>query len=77
MIKYINSTCELRRVTIRAWLDPKELFDYKLVDSTCEYFCDALIVGGDQLLKAWTVLNEIQKKRNGDPEGLQRRFERD
>ena len=77
MIKYINSTCELRRVTIRARLDPKELLDYKLVDSTCKYFRDALIAGGDQLLKAWTVLNEIQKKRNGDPEGLQRRFERD
>ena len=40
-------------------------------------FRSALIAGGDQLLKAWTVLNEIQKKRNGDPEGLQRRFERD
>ena len=75
MIKYVNSTCELRRVTIRARLDPKELLDYKLVDSTCKYFRDALIAGGDQLLKAWAKLIEMKKKHNADPDGMQRSFD--
>ncbi len=75
MIKYINSTCELMRVTILARLDPKELLNYKLVDNTCKYFRNALIAGGDQLLKAWTALNEMQKKNNGSPENVQQSFE--
>lgn len=75
VVKYINSTCELRRVTILAQNDPKELLNYKLVDDNCKYFRDALIAGGDELLKAWPVLNEIQKKKNVRPAWVQHQFE--
>ncbi len=75
MIKYINSTRELRRVTIKARTAPKELLGYKLVDKNCRYFRDALIAGGDQLLKAWAKLIEMKKKHNADPDGMQRSFD--
>lgn len=76
MIEYISGMSELIRVTFLAHQNPRELLSYKPADSTCIYFRDALIAGGDQLLKAWTVLNEMQKKKNASPEEVQRNFER-
>jgi hypothetical protein len=48
---------------------------YSLVDSTCIFYRDALISGGQKMLDAWVVLNENLKKKNGDPEKLQRKFD--
>ena len=62
-------------MTIKARTAPKELLGYKLVDKNCRYFRDALIAGGDQLLKAWAKLNEMKKKHNADPDGMQRSFD--
>ena len=75
MIRYVKSTCELRRVTLLARSNPEVLSGYKLVDSDCIFFRNALIAGGSRLLRAWSVLNERQKKKNADPEHLQRIFE--
>ncbi|MDD2983688.1 MAG: hypothetical protein PHQ74_09895 [Crocinitomicaceae bacterium] len=74
-IAFYESTCRLKEFTILAYANPKILLTYELVDSTCIYYRDALIAGGDQLIKAWYALHEKQKSNNGSPENLQRRFD--
>ncbi len=73
-IKEIESTCRLREITILAYSNPDTLMTYDLVDSTCIYFRDALIAGGQQMIDAWINLNEIKKSKNGNPEKVQRKF---
>lgn len=74
-IQFYESSCRLKEYTIQAYSNPKILLEYELVDSTCIYYRDALIAGGDQLIDAWFILHEKQKKNNGSPENLQRRFD--
>lgn len=74
-ILFYESTCRLKEYTILAYNNPKILLEYDLVDSTCIYYRDALIAGGDQLIKAWLTLHKEQKSSNGSPENLQRRFD--
>lgn len=75
MIRHINNYYELSRVTIQARINPSVLFNYKLVDNDCKFYRNALVAGGRQLLKAWSILNERQKKKNGSPENLQLIYE--
>jgi len=74
-ITYYNSTCRLREYTILAYSNPDTLLSYDLVDSTCIYYRDALIAGGQKMIEAWIKLNELQKRINGDPDNLQRKFD--
>jgi hypothetical protein len=74
-IKEIESTCKLRRYTIMAWNNPDTLLAYEVVDSTCIYYRDALINGGQQMIEAWHFLNEIMKRKNGYPEMVQKKFD--
>ena len=74
-IRFYESTCRLKEFTIQAYSNPKILLEYDLVDSTCIYYRNALIAGGEQLIDAWFTLHEDQKKNNGSPENLQRRFD--
>lgn len=75
VIRYVNACRELRKVTILARINPTELRKYKRVNAECIYYREALIAGGDRLLKAWRLLNEKQKKKNGAPENVQRVFD--
>ncbi len=75
IIEYYASTCRLREYTILAYDNPKILLEYDLVDSTCIFYRDALIKGGEAMLEAWVKLNEVQKSNNGYPDQLQREFE--
>jgi hypothetical protein len=74
-IKEIESTCMLRRYTIMAWNNPDTLLAYEVIDSTCIYYRDALINGGQQMIEAWIFLNEIMKRKNGYPEMVQKKFD--
>jgi len=74
-IKEIENTCILRQYTLVAWNNPDTLLSYNIVDSTCIYYRDALINGGQEMIQAWIYLNEIMKSKNGDPERVQRIFE--
>jgi hypothetical protein len=71
----IENTCELRRITLLAWINPDTLLSYKDVDSICIFYRDALIAGGGEMLEAWAVLNEKMKEQNGSPERLQQHYE--
>ena len=64
-IREIKETCELRAITIQAWKDPTILMSYTNVDSKAKYYREALIKGGDALLKAWRKLVNEQKIKNG------------
>lgn len=75
IIEYYISTCRLKEYTMLAYDNPKILLEYDLVDSTCMYYRDALIKGGEAMLKAWAKLNEVLKSNNGYPDQLQREFE--
>lgn len=77
IMDYVQKTCRLREYTALAFANPKVLLEYDLVDSTCVYFRDALIAGGEELLQAWAELNEMQKRQNADPQGVQLRYERE
>lgn len=71
----IENTCKLRRITLLAWINPDTLLSYPTVDSNCIFYRDALIAGGEEMLKAWAILNEKMKVKNGDPERLQKQYE--
>ncbi len=75
-IAFYESTCRLKEYTISAYANPNILLEYNLVDSTCIYYRNALINGGDELIKAWFKLHEKQKSNNGSPENLQKRFDK-
>jgi hypothetical protein len=75
-IAFYESTCRLKEYTILAYSNPKILLEYELVDSTCIYYRDALIAGGDKLMKTWLTLHKKQKSNNGSPENLQKRFDK-
>ena len=74
-IKEIIGTCELRKYTILAFSNPDTLLFYDNIDSTCIFYRDALIEGGQKMIDAWIKLNEIQKGENGYPENVQRKFD--
>lgn len=74
-IKEIESTCILRQYTIFARNNPDTLLFYGVVDSTCIYYRDALIKGGQEMIQAWIYLNEMMKSQNGDPARVQRKFD--
>lgn len=74
-IAEIESTCRLREYTILAWNNPDTLLSYNVVDSTCIYYRDALIDGGEEMIQAWICLNERMKRNNGDPGKVQRKFD--
>lgn len=65
------STCRLHEFTILAYHNPDTLMYYETVDSTCIYYRNALISGGEELLNAWAVLINEQKKNNGNPAHVQ------
>jgi hypothetical protein len=74
-IREIESTCLLRQFTILAWENPDTLLSYNVVDSTCIFYRNALINGGQEMIKAWLYLNELMKSKNADPEKVQRNFD--
>lgn len=69
------STCRLREFTILAYSNPDTLMSYETVDSTCIFYRDALIAGGEKLLEAWDILIQDMKSRNGYPENIQAEYE--
>jgi len=73
-IRYYEASCYLRKLTIIAYENPDTLLQYKLVDSTCIYYRDALIAGGQDLLDAWAKLTESKKSTNADPSKLDREY---
>jgi hypothetical protein len=64
-IEFFESTCRLKEITILAHTNPDTLLYYDLVDSTCIFYRDALIAGGDEMLDAWIVLHNYQMIKNG------------
>jgi len=75
-ITYYESTCKLRELTILAYSNPDTLLHYDLVDSKCIYYRDALIDGGQTMIEAWIKLNNIKKSKNGNPEKVQQKFDK-
>jgi len=74
-IREIKETCELRAITIQAWKDPTILMSYTNVDSKAKYYREALIKGGDALLKAWRKLVNEQKIKNGFPQSIEKEYQ--
>ena len=73
-IKEIEETCELKRITMLAYKTPEILKNYKINDKTCDYYRNAIIKGGNEMLDAWKKLHEIQMEHNGSPELLHEKF---
>jgi len=74
-IKATESTCELMKITARAWIAPDTLYAFKTDDSLCNFYREALVDGDSKLIEAWIYLNEAMKNNNGDPQRLQRIFD--
>ncbi len=74
-IREITEICELKKITVQAYENPKILMTFEKADSLSSYYRLALINGGDDLIAAWFQLNEFQKSQNGFPERLQQRFD--
>jgi len=73
-IREIEETCELRRITILGYSNPDTLNSYFIKDKTCNYYRNALILGGQEMLDAWIKLHKIQMSKNGNPEKLHNEF---
>lgn len=74
-IKEISETCNLKALTIIAYKNPDTLMSFIQQDSLTTLFRNALIIGGEQLLDSWKILNEIQKSKNGYPDKVQSKFD--
>jgi len=74
ILQYLSS-CRLREFTIFAYFYPDTLMYYETVDSTCIFYRNAIIAGGEELLNAWAVLIEEQKKNNANPARVQAEYE--
>ena len=74
ILEYLSS-CRLREFTIMAYTNPDTLMYYETVDSTCIFYRNALISGGEELLNAWAILINEQKKNNGNPARVQTEYE--
>lgn len=74
-LKEIEQSYKLGRLTIQSYENPVVLRQAENVGECRENFAEPLILGGDSLLNAWKVVNEINKSRNCCPENLQQKFD--
>lgn len=75
-ITFYKSIRKLSLFTILAHSNPDTLLHYSPVDSTTIFYRDALIAGGETMLKAWVKLNEYKKSINGSPDRVQEKFDK-
>jgi hypothetical protein len=74
-LKEMEQAYRLNRVTMLAYKDPRSLLTYSDAPACTLKYARPLVSGGEDLLIAWRGLNEQLKKRNGDPDRLQRIYE--
>lgn len=74
-IKEIESTCKLRKFTTLAYENPSILLSYVNVDSTCIYYRNILIKGGQEMIGAWVKFHNENQMKNGFNKNNQEKFE--
>lgn len=74
LIKYLESTCELSRLTILGYSNPDTLKYFETADDTCNFYSNALIKGNVILLDAWLSWHRAKMIQNGNPESWERKF---
>lgn len=65
---------ELSLVSIKAYRTPGSLNDLVWAQNCKAKYAGPLIAGGDDLLKAWLAVNLESRRKNSDPERLNRTF---
>ena len=60
----IEQVYRLSRATMLGYTRPAALLEYAGADSCKTKFGSAIIAGGDQLLKAWRLVNEDSRSKN-------------
>ncbi len=75
VLKQLDQTYELSKVTVTAYKNPKVLKQFNFAQSCAEKFADPLISGGDLLLKTWLEINTKSRENNGDPGYVKRLYE--
>lgn len=76
ILKYYKQELILKELTIKAYKKPKVLLDYKLIDKQCEFYRDAIIAGGEKLLKAWEHLHKLQLEERYDKKEYDAKFQK-
>jgi len=66
---------QLIRTTMAAYTDPTVIRKYQGAEACKLNYGEPLIAGGDALIAAWRKVNLDSQSRNGDPAGLQRRWD--
>jgi hypothetical protein len=74
-IRETKESCEICCLSIEAYQNPEVLREFKQADSNCIFYREALIAGGQALIDAWTKLNEDMKRKNANPDRLQKEFD--
>jgi len=72
--KTLDRAYGLMRATLVAYREPGALKEAEGVEACYSKWGEPVIAGGSDLLGAWKMLLEEQKKINASPEGLQARF---
>ena len=66
---------KLSRLTIQSYTNPNVLKQAENVGECREKYAEPLAAGGDSLLDAWKMVNEIIKSKNGNPKRIQQIFD--
>ncbi len=74
-IKELDQAYRLNRVSMMAYSDPRSLLTYGDASECMVKYARPLVSGGEDLLIAWRGVNELIRKRNGDPENIRRIYE--
>ncbi len=72
---FYASTCLLGEFTIVAYSNPDTLMQYPLEDSTCIYYRDVLIKGGQTMIDAWVKYRNDWFDKNGASEEQRKAFD--
>ncbi|MGQ0541644.1 MAG: hypothetical protein ACT4O9_07330 [Blastocatellia bacterium] len=74
-LKELDQVYNFNRTKLTAFKNPAVLRDYPAAPSCKAKYAEAIITGGDSLLKVWLDVNVDSRKRNADPERLRWKFE--
>lgn len=74
-IRELDEYYKLAKIKIESFGNPLVLRNAENDGECRQLFAEPLIEGGESLLMAWKRVNEIIKKRNGNPERIQRIFD--
>lgn len=73
-LKELEQFYGLARTTMLAYQKPSVISDYRRADACVLKYAAPLTAGGEDLLGIWRVVNEESRKKNSDPQRVERIF---